>query len=437
MTLPTLYEIMHNNPWLRPKPPSPRHRSIPIDDAAAADAGADAGGSGGGGGDDDDAAADANGEAVDSTAGEPSPPASPGSACSGGSLPMVDLSEDQERELQALHDCIADNKLEAVYVWLGDIPTHDLTDDEEGGEDDDQALGGDDGDHTWADGRSHLPLSVTEQDEQDALHERDVQIEMARGAWDRRAEDALQLVLTAGDAVSGGAMTGEEATEARRAQARRIALAATASITDEQIASATQLDAPADLTADDASPSRFPKHLGSHLDGAAAAAMASSLMDDDLDEEISTEYEGVAWRRTRAADDDDDGRRHRRASSDDWEASDDDEAEVKVLDATDANAAASSAAAADDDDDGDGVVTLQQKRRDPILNYPARRSPVTDDDDGAASGRLLVASTPPRSRRRERLLDNRDADFERRRSRRWSRPSSCRRSLLATSVWCI
>ena len=45
MTLPTLYEIMHNNPWLRPKPPSPRHRSIPIDDAAAADAGADAGGS--------------------------------------------------------------------------------------------------------------------------------------------------------------------------------------------------------------------------------------------------------------------------------------------------------------------------------------------------------------------------------------------------------
>ena len=46
----------------------------------------------------------------------------------------------------------------------------------------------------------------------------------------------------------------------------------------------------------------------------------ASLMDDDLDEEISTEYEGVAWRRTRAADDDDDGRRHRRASSDDWEA---------------------------------------------------------------------------------------------------------------------
>ena len=136
MTLPTLYEIMHNNPWLRPKPPSPRHRSIPIDDAAAADAGADAGGSGGGGGDDDDAAADANGEAVDSTAGEPSPPASPGSACSGGSLPMVDLSEDQERELQALHDCIADNKLEAVYEWLTDIPN--FTDDE-----DDEALGGD------------------------------------------------------------------------------------------------------------------------------------------------------------------------------------------------------------------------------------------------------------------------------------------------------
>ena len=135
---------------------------------------------------------------------------------------MVELSEDQERELQALHDCIADNKLEAV---TSGSPTFlNFTDDE-----DDEALGGDmDGEGERTRGRTGgRTASVGDGARCAARADGRSRCREVRGSLAQ--EDALQLVLTAGDAVSGGAMTGEAATEARRAQARRIALAATAS----------------------------------------------------------------------------------------------------------------------------------------------------------------------------------------------------------------